>query len=148
MRGEGSATATTPRHRAITNIEPTFLIASFEEVPDVLNVSVAKSVVRVVKVIPLTQTLGLLINYFGIFFYAFTAGTGKFVQAECPNLFFGIEAQIFFYLYFYPEPLAVKAILPTLIKTLHGLVALEDVLERAAPSMMDTHGVIGRDWSI
>ena len=44
-----------------------------------------------------------------------------------------------------PEALAVEAVLVALVEPAHRLVALEDVLERPPPAVVDAHRVVGRD---
>ena len=50
--------------------------------------------------------------------------------------------------YLDPEALAVVAVLVALIEALQRLVALEDVLERAAPHVVHTHALVGRDRAV
>ena len=64
------------------------------------------------------------------------------------DLAFGTESKLFFDFDFNPQSLAVKAILVAQVSTIHGPIALKRVLVRAAPGMVDAHGVIGRDGSI
>ena len=47
-----------------------------------------------------------------------------------------------------PESLAVEAVLIALIEPPQRLVALEHVLERSPPSVMDSHRVVGRDRAV
>src|SRR4029450_6589063 len=42
-----------------------------------------------------------------------------------------------------PEPLAVEPVLVTLLEPAQRLVALKQILQRAAPRVMDAHGVVG-----
>ena len=47
-----------------------------------------------------------------------------------------------------PEALAVEAVLVALVEAAQRLVALEDVLQRAAPRVMDAHRVVRRDRAV
>jgi len=47
-----------------------------------------------------------------------------------------------------PEALAVEAVLVALVVAPERLVALEDVLQRAAPRVVDAHRVVGRDRAV
>src|SRR4029077_19860521 len=44
-----------------------------------------------------------------------------------------------------PQALRVEAVLVALVETAEGLVALEDVLQRAAVAVVDAGRVVGRD---
>jgi hypothetical protein len=47
-----------------------------------------------------------------------------------------------------PEPLAVEAVLVALLEAAQRLVALEDVLQCAAPGMVNAHRVVRRDRAV
>ena len=47
-----------------------------------------------------------------------------------------------------PEPLAVEAVLVALVEAAQRLVALEDVLQRAPPGGVDSHGLVRRHRAV
>src|SRR5207249_2727696 len=61
---------------------------------------------------------------------------------------FRLQPQLFLYFYLDPESLAVEAVLVPLLMAGHGEVALESILEGAAPGVVHAHGVVGRDRPI
>ena len=49
---------------------------------------------------------------------------------------------------FHPETLAVKAVLIALIEAAHRLIALEQILVRATPCVMNAHRVVSCDGTV
>ena len=63
-------------------------------------------------------------------------------EAVLLDLALGVQAERLLDLDLDPEALAVEAVLVALILAEQGLVALEDVLQRPAPGMVDGHRVV------
>ena len=59
-----------------------------------------------------------------------------------------VQAERLFDLDLHPQALAVEPVLVALVEALEGLVALEDVLQRPAPRVVDAHRVVGRDRAV
>ena len=59
-----------------------------------------------------------------------------------------VEAELAFDVDLDPQALAVEAVLVALLLAEHGVVALEEVLVRPAPGVMDAHRVVGGDRSV
>ena len=61
------------------------------------------------------------------------------------DILLGLKAELLLDLDLHPKALGVKAVLIAAVLALHGVVAQEGVLERAAPGVVDAHRVVGRD---
>src|SRR6266513_1291378 len=60
-----------------------------------------------------------------------------------------VQVELALDLHFHPQALAVEPVLPALVEALHRLVALVEVLIRAAPRVMDAHRLdVGGDRSV
>jgi len=80
--------------------------------------------------------------------HALLAAQHKAIEAILLNVFFRCKAQFLFDLDFYPETLAVKAVLVAQLAPLHGPEAAKKVLVGASPTMMHAHRIVGRDRAI
>src|SRR5207247_7581501 len=76
---------------------------------------------------------------------AFAAAGGERRQAVVLDLPLRVQAQRLLHLDLDPEPLAVEAVLVAKLVSPERLVALEDVLQRAAPGVVDAHRVVRGD---
>jgi hypothetical protein len=73
---------------------------------------------------------------------------GELGEAVLFDLTLRVQAQRPLDLDLHVKTLAIEPILVALVVAAKGLVALEDVLERAAPRVMDAHRIVGRDRAV
>ena len=147
LRDRGAAPRT-PRHRAMPHIQPAPLVAPLQEAPVVLDVGIGHREVGVGPVHPLAQPLGLLRLDCREMHHPFAAGAREALQTERLDLPLRIEPQCLLDFDFHPQPLAVKAILESLLVAAQRSVALDDVLERATPRMVDPHRIVRGDRTV
>jgi hypothetical protein len=76
------------------------------------------------------------------------AGARETLQAERLDLSLRVEPQRLLDLDLHPQPLAIEAVLESLVVAAQRSVALDDVLERASPRVMDPHRVVGGDRTV
>ena len=146
--GERRAAARAPRHRAMALVEPSQLMHALEKLPDVRDVGIGHRVVRLVPVHPLPEPLGVLGQLARIRRHPLTAGDGELVEAVLLDLGLGVEPELLLDPHLDPQALAVEAVLVALIMAEHRVVALPDVLDRAAPSVVHPHRVVGGDGAV
>ena len=104
-----------------------------------------EGVVVVVPVHPHPEPLGLLGDHLGELGDALAAAGGELGEAVRLDLALGVQPERLLDLDLDPEPLAVEAVLVAELVPARRLVALEDVLQRAAPRVVDAHGVVRGD---
>ena len=92
------------------------------------------------------QVFYFVLFEFGSIFDSILTKLNKFGNSNF-SMSFCFETQFFFYLDFYPKPLTIKAVLISLLITLHGLNLCHKSLY-ALPSMVNTHWIIGGDRAI
>src|SRR6266498_5016310 len=143
--GERGAAARAPLGRAVAHVEPAPLVALLEEAPDVLDVRVREGEVVVAPVHPLAEPLGLLGHDADVLGDALLAAFGELGDAVLLDLPLRVEAELRLHPDLDPEPLAVEPVLIALVATAQRSVALEDVLQRAAPGVMHAHRVVRGD---
>jgi hypothetical protein len=80
--------------------------------------------------------------------HPFAAGASEALETERLDLPLRVESQCFLDFDFHPQALAVKTILESLLVAAQRSVALDDVLERAPPRMMDAHRVVRGDRTV
>ena len=146
--GERGAAARAPRHRAMALVQPAAIVALLEEAPDVADVRVGHREVAAVPVHPLAQPSRLLRLDARVLGHAVAAGAREAVEPVLLDLGLGVEPQRLLDLDLDPQPLAVEAVLVALVAAQHGVVALPDVLQRAAPGVVHAHRVVGRDRAV
>ena len=73
------------------------------------------------------------------------AAIGELRQAVLLDLALRVEAERALHLHLHPQALAVEPVLVALVEAALRLVALEDVLQRPAPGVMNAHRVVRRD---
>src|SRR5207302_9154856 len=142
---ERGAAARAPLRRALALVEPAAPVRLGEESPDVLDVRVREGEVVVAPVHPLPEPLRLIGHDPHIPGDPLLAALGELGEAVVLDLALRVEAELLLYLDLDPEALAVEPVLVALVEAAERLVALEDVLQRAAPRMVDAHRVVGRD---
>ena len=147
LREGGSATRA-PLRRTMTLVQPVSRVALLEEAPDVLDVRVGKRVVVVVPVHPHAEAPRLVGDHLGVVGDPLFAALGELGQPVRLNVSLRPEPQRLLDLDLDPESLRVKAVLVALVEAPEGLVALEDVLEGAAPGMVNSHRVVRRDGPV
>ena len=138
---DGRAAARTPLRRAVALVQGAALVQRLEEAPDVLDVRVAEGVVVVAPVHPLAEPDRLTRDHPGRLRDELAAAPRELVEPVLLDLPLGVEAQIPLDLDLDPEPLAVETVLVALVEPLQRLVALEQVLVRATPEMVDAEAV-------
>src|SRR5205085_1321910 len=143
--GERGAAAGAPLGRAVALVEPAAPVRLGEEAPDVLDVRVREGEVVVAPVHPLAEALRLLGHHADELRDALLAALGELGEAVLLDLALRVQPELLLYLDLDPEALAVVAVLVALVEAAERLVALEDVLQRPTPGVMDAHRVVGRD---
>ena len=146
--GDRGAASRTPRHRAMSHVQPAALVAALQEGPVVRDVGIGHREVGVGPVHPLAQPPGLLRLECREMHHPLAAGTGEALETERFDLPLRVEPERLLDLDFHPQSLAVEAILESLLVAAQRSVALDDVLERAAPRMMDTHRIVRGDRAV
>src|SRR5213075_898506 len=131
-RDRGAA-ARAPFGRAVAEVEPAALVDELQEPPDVLDVRVAEREVVVAPVHPLAEALRGAREVAGIAHDDVAALAGELLQAVLLDLALRVEAELALDADLDPQALAIPAVLVALVEPARRLVALEDVLERAAP---------------
>ncbi len=142
---ERRSTPGAPLRRAMALVEPASLVDGLEETPDVLDVRVAECVVVVVPVHPLAEAAALLGHHLAVMGDALAALARELGEAVLLDLALRPEAERLLDLDLDPEPLGVETVLVALVEPAERLVALEDVFQRPAVTVMDAGRVVGRD---
>ena len=143
--GERGAAARAPLGRAVALVEPLARVALLQEAPDVLDVRVREGEVVVAPVHPHAEALRLLGHHADVARDALLAALRELGDPVLLDLALRVEPELLLDLDLDPEALAVEAVLVALVVAPGGVVALEDVLQRAAPGVVDAHRVVGRD---
>ena len=144
LRDRGPA-ARAPLGRPVARVEPAALVDGLQEPPDVRDVRVRERVVVVVPVHPACRGAGLLGDHLRVLGDALLAAGGELGDPVLLDVALRVQAQRLLDLDLDPEPLAVESVLVALVEPAERLVALEDVLQRAAPGVVDAHRVVGGD---
>ena len=116
-----------------------------QEAPDVLDVGVGKRQVVVAPVHPLAEALRLPRHHADEAGDPLLTTLGELGEAVVLDVALRVEPELLLDLDLDPEALAIEAVLVALVEAARGFVALEDVLQRAAPGMVDAHRVVRRD---
>ena len=145
---ERGAAARAPLGRAVALVEPAARVALLQEAPDVLDVRVREGQVVVAPVHPHAEALRLLRHHADVARDALLAALRELGDPVVLDLALRVEAELLLDLDLDPEALAVEAVLVALVVAARGVVALEDVLQRAAPGVVDAHRVVGRDRAV
>src|SRR5204863_2245251 len=142
---ERGAAARAPLGRAVAFVEPAAPVRLGKEAPDVLDVRVREREVVVAPVHPLAEALRLLGHDADVLGNSLLAALGELGEPVLLDLALRVEAELLLDLDLNPEALAVEAVLVALIESARRLVALEHVLQRAAPGVVDAHRVVRGD---
>src|SRR4029079_6137936 len=113
------------------------LVHDLQESPDVFDVRVAEGEVVVAPVHPLAEALAAAGELFRGLDDPLAAAPGELLEAELLDLALRVEPELPLDADLDPQPLAVEAVLVALVVPSERLVALEDVLERPAPRVVD-----------
>src|SRR5207248_6176519 len=143
--GERGAAAGAPLGRAVALVEPAAPVRLGEEAPDVLDVRVREGEVVVAPVHPLAEALRLLGHHSDELRHALLAALGERGEPVFLDLALRVQPELLLYLDLDPEALAVVAVLVALVEPAQRLVALENVLQRPPPRVVDAHRVVRRD---
>ena len=143
--GDRRSTPRAPDRRAVALVEPAAPVDLGEEAPDVLDVRVGERVVVVVPVHPHPEPLRPLGDLLREPCNALATPRGELGEAVLLDLALRVEAERLLDLDLDPQPLAVESVLIPLFEAAERLVALEDVLERPPPGVMDAHRVVRGD---
>ena len=142
---ERRAAAGAPLGRAVALVQPSARVHLLEEAPDVLDVRVREGVVVVAPVHPHAEARRLLDHHRGVVRDPLAALRGELGQAVGLDLALRVQPERLLDLDLDVQPLRVEAVLVAEVMAAHGLVALEDVLQRPAVAVVDAHRVVGRD---
>src|SRR5205823_7954088 len=121
----------------MAEVEPAALVDDLEEAPDVLDVRVAEGEVVVAPVHPLPEPLRAARQLRRRAHDHVAATARELLEPELLDLALRVEPELALDADLDPEPLAVEAVLIALVEAAERLVALEDVLQRAAPGGVD-----------
>ena len=146
-RDRGSA-AGAPLRRAMAEDEPAALVDDLQELPDVLDVRVREREVVLAPVHPLAEADGALRQLLGRPGDDLAAAPGELREAVLLDLPLRVQPELALDPDLDPETLAVEPVLVALVESPESLVALEDVLERAAPRRMDGERLVRRDRTV
>ena len=135
------AAARAPLGRAVSLVQRAALVQCLQEPPDVLDVRVAEGVVVVPPVHPLAEPDRLTRDDARRLCDQLAATARELVDPVLLDLRLRVEAEFPLDLDLDPQPLTVEPVLVALVETLHRLVALEQILVRAAPEMVDAQPV-------
>jgi hypothetical protein len=130
---ERGAAPRAPFGRAVAHVEPAVLVHPLQQPPDVLDVRVAEGEVVAAPVHPLSEPLRAARELLRGPDDDLAAAARELGEAVLLDLTLRVEAQLALDPHLDPEPLAVEPVLVALVVAAQGLVALEDVLERAPP---------------
>src|SRR3712207_6551886 len=97
---------------------------------------------------PVTETNRLLRDSVGKGKDPLLASLYEFGDAKFLDISFAFQPELFLDFDLDPEPLAIESVLIALSLAEHGVVALEEILVRAAPGVMDTHRIVRGDRTI
>src|SRR5215210_4733648 len=142
MLRERSSAARAPLGRAVPEVEPILGVDVLEEAPDVFDVRVGEREVVVAPVHPLAEALGTARELVRVPLDDLLALARELVEPVLLDLAFRVEAELLLDPDLDPEPLTVEAVLVALVEPLERLVALEDVLQCAAPGRVDPEGLV------
>src|SRR5205823_2566912 len=142
------AAARAPGRGAVAFVQPAAREDGLEEGPDVSDVRVRERVVVVAPVHPHPEPARLACDDLGVLRDPLLAALGELGQAVLLDLALRVEPERLLDLDFDPEPLAVESVLVALVEAAEGLVALEDVLQRSSPGVVDAHRVVGSDRAV
>ena len=146
MFADAGAAARAPRHDVVAAVDQPAPVALRQEGPDRVVVLVG---VRVVAVRPSPSTSrgawsARLIGRRSGRRAALQSSTNRSIAVRL-DVALVLEAELLLDLDLDPQPLAVEPVLVALPLAEHGVVALEEVLVRAAPGVVDAHRVVGGD---
>ena len=141
---ERRAAARAPFGRAVALVEPVALVHLLQHPPHVFDVRVAEREVVVAPVHPLAEADRPLRQLRGRPHDDVAALRGKRLEPVLLDLALRVEPELVLDADLDPEALAVEAVLVALVVAPEGLVALEDVLQRAAPGRVDGEGLVRR----
>ncbi len=145
---DARAAARAPCHDVVAAVQEPAPLALGQESPDRVVVLVAVRVVAVLPVHPHPEPFALLGDECRESLDALEAQLDEPIDPERLDLALVVEAELLLDLDLDPEPLAVEPVLVALPFSEHRVVALVEVLVRAAPGVVDAHRVVGRDRSV
>ena len=146
--GDRGPAARAPDGRTMALIQPAAFVDGLQEPPDVLDVRVGEGVVVRVPVHPHAEARGLLRDDLGELRHPLLAPLRELGEPVLLDLALRVEPERPLDLDLDPEALAVEAVLVALVEAAKRLVALEDVLERPPPGVMDAHRVVRGDRAV
>ena len=138
-----------PLRRAMAEIQRSAPVNDLQETPDVLDVRVAEGEVVGPPVHPLAQPDRPLGQRARRPDDHLAAPPCELREPELLDLTLRVEPELALDADLDPEPLAVESVLVALVEAAERLVALEDVLQRATPSGVDSeHVPVGRHGAV
>ncbi len=146
--GDRGPAARAPLGRAVGRVQPAALVDDLEEAPDVLDVRVREREVVGAPVHPLAEPLRAARELLGRPDDLLAAAAGELGEPVGLDLALRVEPELALDADLDPEALAVEAVLVALVEAAHRAVALEDVLEGAAPGGVDGEDLVGRHRAV
>ena len=119
-----------------------------QEAPDVLDVRVREGVVVVVPIHPAAEAPVLVGDHLCELGDPLATARCELGEPVFLDVALRVQAERLFDLDLHPQALAVEPVLVALLEAAEGLVALEDVLQRPAPRVVDAHRVVGCDRAV
>src|SRR5207302_7646177 len=112
--------ARTPRHHVVTAVQPPALVARLDHAPDRVVVLVRHREVRVAPVHPLAKSNALLADDSRELQNAVFAALVELRNTVLFDVTFTGKSEFFLNFNFDPQALTIEAVLPALIKAIHG----------------------------
>ena len=141
--------ARAPLGRAVALVEVPALVHLAQEPPDVLDVRVREREVVVAPVHPLTETNGSFGEGARGSHDDVAATARELGQSVLLDLSLRVQPELALDADLDPQPLTVESVLVPLVEAAHGLVALEDVLQRPSPGRVHAENhPVGRHGAV
>ena len=125
------------RHDLVPFVEQPFFVDRLECPPDALDIVVVIGDIRVFHIRPEANAVGHGFPVGLVFPDRLLAFLDKRLDSVGFNLLFAVEAELFFHLDLHRKPMGIPARLAQHVVTLHGLIARDDILDRAREHMAD-----------
>ena len=136
MRAQARAGRRRIRLNGISLVKITLVIQLTQKPPYGFDISVVVGDIGVVHVYPVTHTVGKRLPLAGIFHYFRAACCVVVIDADLLADILFSDTKVLFDAEFHRQSVGVPSGLALYVKTLHGLVAAENVLDRASHHMM------------
>ncbi len=142
VRKRGSATRAI-RDNLKALVQQVFVPNGLQQPPDGFDILIPVGDIRPVQVHPVTDAFCQPLPILNAFEGGFPAKRVEFFDPVSLDLRFVVETELLLDLNFHRQPMRIPAAAAVNIKTVHGLVAREHILENARQDMMDSRFAIG-----